>query len=25
VSGDTKPSAIWRGEEFKRIMQSFFH
>jgi YcaO-like protein with predicted kinase domain len=24
VSGDTKPSATWRGEAFKRIMQSFF-
>jgi ribosomal protein S12 methylthiotransferase accessory factor len=24
VSGPTKPSAIWRGGEFKKIMQSFF-
>lgn len=24
VSGDSTPSATWRGEEFKRIMQSFF-
>ena len=24
VSGPTRPSAMWRGEEFKKIMQSFF-
>jgi len=24
VSGSTRPSAVWRGEEFKKIMQSFF-
>jgi ribosomal protein S12 methylthiotransferase accessory factor len=24
VSGPTRPSAVWRGEEFKKIMQSFF-
>ena len=24
VSGPTRPSAAWRGEEFKKIMQSFF-
>jgi YcaO-like protein with predicted kinase domain len=24
ISGPTRPSATWRGEEFKKIMQSFF-